>query len=110
MTEQQHVVLEVKNLPANAGDLVRSLGQKNPLEEAMATHSSILGWEIPWREEPDWRQSKMLQRKEKKKMLQRVRHDRATEQLQQHISQVNGTSYFFKVYLLKPQNFEVLSY
>ena len=33
----------------------------------MATHSSILAWEIPWREEPDWRQSKMLQRKEKKK-------------------------------------------
>ena len=40
---------------------------ENPLEEAMATHSSILAWEIPWREEPDWRQSKMLQRKEKKK-------------------------------------------
>ena len=31
---------------------VRSLGQKDPLERAMATHSSILAWEIPWTEEP----------------------------------------------------------
>ena len=30
---------------------VRSLGQKDPLEEEMATHSSILAWEIPWTEE-----------------------------------------------------------
>ena len=29
-----------------------SLGQNNPLEKEMATHSSILAWEIPWREEP----------------------------------------------------------
>ena len=31
---------------------VRSLGQEDPLEEEMATHSSILNWEIPWTEEP----------------------------------------------------------
>ena len=31
---------------------VQSLGQKDPLEEEMATHSSILAWEIPWTEEP----------------------------------------------------------
>ena len=31
---------------------VRSLGQKDPLEEGMATHSSILAWRIPWTEEP----------------------------------------------------------
>ena len=31
---------------------VRSLGQQNPLEEEMATHSSILAWKIPWTEEP----------------------------------------------------------
>ena len=30
----------------------RSLGWKDPLEEAMATHSSILAWRIPWTEEP----------------------------------------------------------
>ena len=33
---------------------VQSLGQEDPLEEEMATHSSILPWEIPWTEEPDW--------------------------------------------------------
>ena len=31
---------------------VRSLGQGDPLEKEMATHSSILAWEIPWTEEP----------------------------------------------------------
>ena len=31
---------------------VRSLGQEDPLDEGMATHSSILAWEIPWTEEP----------------------------------------------------------
>ena len=31
---------------------VQSLGGKDPLEEEMATHSSILAWEIPWTEEP----------------------------------------------------------
>ena len=44
--------LVVKNLPANAGDQVRSLGQEDPLEKEMATHSSILIWEMPWTEEP----------------------------------------------------------
>ena len=33
--------------------LVLSLGQEDPLEEEMATHSSILAWTIPWTEEPD---------------------------------------------------------
>ena len=37
----------VKNLPVNAGDLVQSLGQEDPLGKEMATHSSILAWEIP---------------------------------------------------------------
>jgi len=35
----------------------QSLGQEDPLEEAMATHSNILDWEIPWREEPGGLQS-----------------------------------------------------
>ena len=47
----------VKNLPANAGDMVWSLGQEDPLEKEMATHSSILTWEIPWIEEPGGLQS-----------------------------------------------------
>ena len=42
----------VKNPPANAEMWVLPLGQKEPLEEEMATHSSILAWEIPWIEEP----------------------------------------------------------
>ena len=36
---------------------VRSLGQEDPLEEGMATHTSILAWKIPWREEPGRQQS-----------------------------------------------------
>ena len=52
------VVLVVKNPPANEGDiemLVQSLGQEDPLEEGMATHSSNLAWRIPWTEEPGGR-------------------------------------------------------
>ena len=55
----------VKNLPASAGDIrdeVRSLGQEDPLEKEMATHSSILAWRIPWTEEPGGLQSMGLQR------------------------------------------------
>ena len=47
--------LVVKNPPANAGDardMIGSLGREDPLEEEMATHSSILAWRIPWTEEP----------------------------------------------------------
>ena len=52
--------LVVKNPPASARDIrstVRSLGQEDPLEEGMATHSSILAWRIPWTEESDGLQS-----------------------------------------------------
>ena len=52
---KSQVVLVVKNLPANAGDIemwVSSLSGKDLLEEGMATHSSILAWRIPWTEEP----------------------------------------------------------
>ena len=41
----------VKNLPAMQGTCVRTLGQEDPLEKGMATHSSILAWRIPWTEE-----------------------------------------------------------
>ena len=46
------VTQTVKNLPAMWGTWVRSLGWKDPLEKGTATHSSILAWRIPWREEP----------------------------------------------------------
>ena len=42
----------VKNLPAMQEMQVQSLGWEDPLEEGMATHSSILAWRIPWTEEP----------------------------------------------------------
>ena len=42
----------VKNLPAMQETQVLSLGGEDPLEEEMATHSSILAWRIPWTEEP----------------------------------------------------------
>ena len=41
----------VKNLPAMQETQVQSLGQEDPLEKEMATHSSILVWKIPWTEE-----------------------------------------------------------
>ena len=47
----------VKSLPEMWETWVRSLGQEDPLEEEMATHSSILAWKIPWTEEPGQLQS-----------------------------------------------------
>ena len=41
-----------KESACNAGDLVQSLGQESPLEKGIATHSSVLAWEVPWTEEP----------------------------------------------------------
>ena len=42
----------VKHLPTMRETQVRSLGQEDPLEKKMATHSSTLAWKIPWTEEP----------------------------------------------------------
>ena len=50
------VVPVVKKLPASAGD-VRDMGQGDPLEEGMATRSSVLAWRLPWTEEPGGLQS-----------------------------------------------------
>ena len=59
------MALVVKNLPANAGDL-RDAGSipglEDPLEEGMATHSSILACRIPWTSEPGGLQSIVSQR------------------------------------------------
>ena len=52
----------VKNMPANQETGVRSLSQEDPLEKEMATHSSILAWEIPWKVEPGGLQFMGLQR------------------------------------------------
>ena len=52
----------VKNLPAMWEIRVQSLGWEDPLEESMATRSSILAWRIPWIEEPGGLQSMGSQR------------------------------------------------
>ena len=52
----------VKNPPAMQETLVQSLSWEDPLEEGMATHSSILAWRIPWTEEPGGLQSMGSQR------------------------------------------------
>ena len=74
----------VKNLPAMQEIRVQSLGQEDPLEKGMATHSRILAWRIPWRERPGGLQSMRLQR---------VRHDWVTN--------TNGTIIMTQLDLLK---------
>ena len=59
----------VKNMPAMRETWVRSLGLEDPLEKGTATHSSILAWRIPWRDEPGRLQSTVSQR---------VEHDQET--------------------------------
>jgi len=56
----------VKNLPARQETWVQSLGWEDLLKEVIATHSHILGWRIPWTEEPGGLQSMEAER---------VRHD-----------------------------------
>ena len=55
------VAQTVKNLPAMQRTQVQFLGQEDPMEKGMATHSSILAWRIPWTEEPGRLQSLGLQ-------------------------------------------------
>ena len=61
----------VKNTPANQEKQVRSQGWEDPLQQEMATHSSILAWEITWTEKTCGLQSMGLQR---------VEHDLVTKQ------------------------------
>ena len=60
------VAQTVKNLPAVWETWVGSLGWEDPLQEGVATHSSILAWRTPWTEEPGGLQSRLSQS---------VRHD-----------------------------------
>ena len=52
LKETSLVAQMIKNPPAMQETQVRSLGQEDPLEEEMATHSSFLVWKILWTEEP----------------------------------------------------------
>jgi hypothetical protein len=65
----------LKHLPAIQETWVRSLGQEDPLEKEMATHSSTLAWRIPWTEEPGGLQSMRSQR---------VGHEGATSLIPTH--------------------------
>ena len=56
------VAQRLKRLTAMRETWVQSLGPKDPLEEEMATHFSILAWRIPWMEDPGGLQSTGLQR------------------------------------------------
>ena len=56
------VAQAVKNLPTMQETWIRSLGWEDPLEEGMATHSSILAWRSPWTEEVGGLQTMGLQR------------------------------------------------
>ena len=52
----------LKHLPGMQETWVRSLGREDPLKKETATHSSVLAWRIPWREEPGGLQSMGSQR------------------------------------------------
>ena len=62
-------------MPETQETQVSSLGQEDPLEDSMATHSSILTWKIPWTEEPGGLQSMQSQR---------LRHDWGAEHEDEH--------------------------
>ena len=105
------MALGVKNPPANAGDVnVQSLGQEGPLEDVMATHSSILAWRIPWTEWPGGLQFMGLQREG---------HDwsnLAPTQLLQRLNLIKIRSklsfkctYFILIYMEKQRGGEVLA-
>ena len=61
-TQTSLVAQTVKHLPTVPETQVRFLGQEDPLEKQMATHSSTLAWRIPWMEEPGGLQSMGSQR------------------------------------------------
>ena len=75
----------VKNMPATQETWVKSLGREDPLEKEMATHASILAWEIPWMEEPGGLQSTGSQR---------VGHDCITPQ---HVLDLSIPTYMYKL-------------
>ena len=71
------VVQMGKNLPARRKTWVRSLGWEDPLEEGMATHSSLLAWRVPWKQEPGGLQAMGSQRVGHSWATKRTQHYRA---------------------------------
>ena len=78
------VAQRVKNPPAMQQTRVQLLGWEDPLEEEMASHSSILAWKIPWTDEPGRLQSMRLQESD---MAERLNHHR---QLSVHTTKPTG--------------------
>ena len=84
-TSASQVAQRLKHLPAMWETWVQSLGQEDPLEKEMATHSSILAWRIPWTEEPGGLQSTGLQK---------VGHDWATSLSLSYSTSLDSTRLF----------------
>ena len=82
----------VKNLPTMQETWLWSLGQEDPMEKDMATHSSILAWRIPWTEEPGGLQSMGSQR---------VRHDQVTN-THKHLTKIGAAAAAAKLLQLCP--------
>ena len=74
----------VKNLPSMQATRFRCLGQEDPQEKGLTTHSSILAWKIPWKEEPGGLESMVLQR---------AGHNRVTNTVTFHLGR------FYLIYL-----------
>ena len=77
------------------GRQVRSLGQEDPPEKGMATHSSILAWRIPWTEEPGGLQSRGSQSQTRLKQLDHV----GEPLLLQHFLQLETTSLEYEAWV-----------
>ena len=79
----------LKNTPANAGH-IRHVGREDPLEQGMATHSTILAWRIPWTEEPGGPES------------HRVRHNKQlrTPSQQFFFLMHFGYNFFIRIWLI----------
>ena len=77
----------VKNLPAIGETWVQSLGQEDPLEKRMATHSSSLAWRIPWTEEPGGLPSVGSQKLDRTKHTKKAPH---SAQRKEQIYKTNG--------------------
>ena len=76
----------VKPLPAMRETRVRSLGWEDPLEKAMAIHSSTLAWKIPWMEEPDRLQGYSPWDREESDTTERLHiHSQAVQWLRLHL-------------------------
>ena len=96
------VAQTVKRLPAMRETQVQSLGQEDPMEKEMATHSSTLAWKIPWAEKPGKLQSMGSQR---------VRHDWATSLhfLNFEVISLPYSSVFFDKWMEKDHIFKMIN-